>query len=672
MPSLESARSSMFSLRDLTRGRSGNGGSGTDPSTTPRPTTMRGTISNYSGPTYRGSDGDKTASMMKRTSSVYMPVPRSGNNERLHQIVVFELREDGATEYSTMTLRALYNYVVRTITEACRQANSERHQHNRQPSSSQRHTIHNGRDGVRQRDIFSGIIDNGNAHDGTDIGVIEEEVDHDGNSPNPTTPSFPYPPTTPSNIPPHLPSLTSSNATPSSDNRSSLPTPITSNQSIDNNTPHDSNDEDDSQHQQQSRQPYQYSQHHQQQQRETQTTRVWCKPLNNGNTHRERLGGYLHPRDMRRLVTPFSSSNEPQLMVRRHVMLLNFDPLRAIVLKDRLLVLVPDGADSILIELEKRVRGGIAEYENQVFGSTVHDDGKMDNSQHEANNPGSSAHSDNINSTEHTTNSDEQHSHSNSNNNDEWEVIEKMDWTHMPYELQSVDAVLQTVTHMLMNDAHEVHHKSARAMSELRGEEKAAGGKSAALGEHAQERLRLHKDEVNLMEGRVQGFVRAMNEVLDDDEDMTLMNLSRLLTHPERFLQPVSQEILHEESDEPELILEAYLQQALSIVNELDLLKGQIMTTEEQISMTLDAIRNRLLYINTLLSVASLCVALGSFIGSLMGMNLKNHIESDDTAFVRVTVGVIVGMFGMWGILSWIFYRAANIHSDWGSKKKTS
>lgn len=65
-------------------------------------------------------------------------------------------------------------------------------------------------------------------------------------------------------------------------------------------------------------------------------------------TYRERLGGYLHPRDMRRLVFPFSVSNEPELIVRRHVMLLNFDPLRAIVLRDRLLILVPDGADSIL------------------------------------------------------------------------------------------------------------------------------------------------------------------------------------------------------------------------------------------------------------------------------------------------------------------------------------
>jgi hypothetical protein len=86
--------------------------------------------------------------------------------------------------------------------------------------------------------------------------------------------------------------------------------------------------------------------------------------------YREKLGGYLHPRDMRRLVTPFSASNEPELIVRRHAMLLNFDPLRAIILRDRLLVLVPEGADSLLMILEQRVRGGI-DGETSFFGSSM-------------------------------------------------------------------------------------------------------------------------------------------------------------------------------------------------------------------------------------------------------------------------------------------------------------
>ncbi|KAL9191354.1 hypothetical protein ACHAXT_001060 [Thalassiosira profunda] len=625
------------SLRNVMPGRSASDGP------------LRKTISSYSGAAYN-------------RASV---APVGLHGERLHQIVVFELREDGTTEYSSMTLRALYNYVVRTITEACRKANEERQRHHKRRAHS--HSL--------SSTSLLAYVNDGGGNDtqqpGSNIGVIHEEAeennngDNDGSPGHPSAaPTSPPPPITPSDVPPHLPSLTSSNATPpTSSDTNSNPTPITSNQT-------DGHD-DDAQHQTTTQSVHPL--HNHPAQRAVQTAFTPLPPPANGSTHRERLGGYLHPRDMRRLVTPFSSSNEPQLMVRRHVMLLNFDPLRAVVLRDRLLVLVPDGADSILIELERRVRGGIAEMENQVFGTSAHDTAgalvaslasdtastlkrrkSYEDEFAKENDPGDKE--DDGHQTETTTEHTEQ-------SKDEWEDIQNMEWTHLPYELQSVDAVLQTVTSMLLEEARKVHDKAVRAMSELRGDSHSRS--TSGIGEHAQERLRMHKDDVNAVEGRVQGFVRAMNDVLDDDEDMTLMNLSRLLTHPERFLQPVSQEILHEESDEPELILEAYLQQALSIVNELDLLKGQILTTEEQISMTLDAMRNRLLYINTLLSVASLCVALGSFVGSVFGMNLTNHLEQDPTAFVQVTVGVVVAMTSLWAMLSCLFYRAANGKGLW-------
>jgi hypothetical protein len=53
------------------------------------------------------------------------------------------------------------------------------------------------------------------------------------------------------------------------------------------------------------------------------------KRKKNKVSYYERLGGYLHPRDLRRLTTPFSATNEPELVVRRHVMLFNFSPVRA-------------------------------------------------------------------------------------------------------------------------------------------------------------------------------------------------------------------------------------------------------------------------------------------------------------------------------------------------------
>mmetsp|Transcript_32504 Transcript_32504/g.49726 ORF Transcript_32504/g.49726 Transcript_32504/m.49726 type:complete len:212 (+) Transcript_32504:1-636(+) len=158
-----------------------------------------------------------------------------------------------------------------------------------------------------------------------------------------------------------------------------------------------------------------------------------------------------------------------------------------------------------------------------------------------------------------------------------------------------------------------------------------------------QEKLRLLKDEVKMMENRVQGFVRALNQVLDDDEDLALMNLSRLITHPERFIQPVSDDILHEESDEPELILEAFLQQGLSTVNALELLKSQIATTEELVSMKLDAVRNRLLLVNTIVTVLGLCVACASLVGSIFGMNVPNGLEQSDSAFAMIVASTVLG-----------------------------
>ncbi len=409
--------------------------------------------------------------------------------------------------------------------------------------------------------------------------------------------------------------------------------------------------------------------------------------------NRERLGGYLHPRDMRRLVTPFSSSNEPQLIVRRHVMLLNFDPLRAIVLRDRLLVLVPDGADSILVALEKRVKGGFLEMENQVFGSehgSVHPSAKVARTGISTNtntNGGGgggggqrpSKHNSNYTlmvtsqnligkqgaDTDDSTSAPTEDNFCVHDEADEWEHLQGMDWRNISFELLSVDAILHTVIAMLMDDAQRVYNKTRYAMGDVRVDlpDEATGGGQAGgeVGDYTQSRIKLQKDEVRLIEKRVKGFVRSMNELLDEDEDMALMNLSRLITHPERFVQPVSQTVLHEESDEPELILEAYLQQASSIVNALDLLKGQIATTEEQISMTLDAVRNRLLYINTLLTIASLCVATGSFIGSIFGMNLTSFIEDDPTAFFRVTYGTLAGLGLMWILMSWGFYKASHV-----------
>ena len=57
-------------------------------------------------------------------------------------------------------------------------------------------------------------------------------------------------------------------------------------------------------------------------------------------------------------------------------------------------------------------------------------------------------------------------------------------------------------------------------MEHLCGIDSTGGLIAAAPGDDTQEKLRLLKAEVKEMESTVQGFVRDMNQILDDEEDM--------------------------------------------------------------------------------------------------------------------------------------------------------
>jgi hypothetical protein len=439
-------------------------------------------------------------------------------------------------------------------------------------------------------------------------------------------------------------------------------------------------------------------------------------------TYRERLGAYLHPRDMRRLVTPFSTSNEPELIVRRHVMLLNFDPLRAIILRDRLLVLVPDGADSLITKLEQRVRGGSTEIENSIFGDkgsgssaslhggigggggggTAATTGTATTMTHvpcevvenhaTSNTTTTSASTLRMGSATQILNVLLSHKpkhnglglrqlselteadprndsgaggggggeeervnetsgfvqHDDLSRNDgaggatahagmaghdggantltlgeeEFEEMKDSQWANLSFELQCADAVLHEVGAILLQDTFELQEVANKYIHQvLHGH---------GFNDDPLTMIRTVKDAVQLMTNRVNGFVKSMNRILDDDEDMALMNLSRLVTHPERYIQPVPQRVLDEESNEPELILEANLNISSTLLNNLDLIQGRITTAKELIDQKQDATRNRLLFANMMISIFSLCVTVAATVGSFFGMNVHNGYEAKE------------------------------------------
>jgi len=69
-----------------------------------------------------------------------------------------------------------------------------------------------------------------------------------------------------------------------------------------------------------------------------------------------RFQGTVQQRDIRRLDKRFAHSSEPSLLVRRHAIIVSLAPIRALLLNSRLLLFVPDGADSLLAPLMERLR----------------------------------------------------------------------------------------------------------------------------------------------------------------------------------------------------------------------------------------------------------------------------------------------------------------------------
>jgi len=381
-------------------------------------------------------------------------------------------------------------------------------------------------------------------------------------------------------------------------------------------------------------------------------------------TKRERMGGYLQTRDMRNLVMPFSPKNTPSLIVRRHVVLLNIDPLRGVVLRDRLLVLVPDGADSILSKCEARLRGGVKAMEKEVFGydddtessdyqgrsnartkqkklqqqlstvsdqsiySQVSDSLNINASPYEVALDSALRGEDPILSVHnalHNLNPNEPlQSFPDSYPFDEFEDINQRNFlTQLPFELHAIDVLLEVATGMLLGEAWIVCDDAREVIGVLSGKDD-----SVRQSHRHYEALRLLRNEADEMKARLQGLSRALTDILSDDEDLSLMNLSRLVTHPERFLLPVSQEILNEESDEPELILESYQQQAQSALNSLNLVLDQMLTVRNHVEFELDRTQNRLIFIDTVLNAVTLVLSIATTTGAFLGMNVGTDPET--------------------------------------------
>ncbi|CAG9464355.1 unnamed protein product [Pedinophyceae sp. YPF-701] len=105
---------------------------------------------------------------------------------------------------------------------------------------------------------------------------------------------------------------------------------------------------------------------------------------------------------------------------------------------------------------------------------------------------------------------------------------------------------------------------------------------------------------------------------------------------------------------EVEMLLEAYYMQADNTLERLRALQEYVGDTEDLLEISMDSLRNRLITLELMLTLASLSVAFIAMVAGVFGMNMKNTFEESTQAFiVTVLISCVVATSIFAGGLLW-------------------
>ena len=243
------------------------------------------------------------------------------------------------------------------------------------------------------------------------------------------------------------------------------------------------------------------------------------------------------------------------------------------------------------------------------------------------------------------------------------------------FEFCALEALLMTVCAELSRRQSALTETVQQALLALR---RNVTGTRVVADDKQLESVRTLKQQVRELLVQSQALEEELQEVLDENEDLEDMYLSRQLHLLEQGTLPEGGEQDHEEA---EVILESYLQEVGATVAELEVLTYGIEGTEKFVSFRLDSARNRLLKFDAIMTASATALGLGQLVAGIFGMNLPATIFHDDlypdTLFWSVTgctVFVVASLISILimkfnappkGWFPWIFGRCCSESDDY-------
>ncbi|KAL3671823.1 hypothetical protein V7S43_002492 [Phytophthora oleae] len=215
-----------------------------------------------------------------------------------------------------------------------------------------------------------------------------------------------------------------------------------------------------------------------------------------------------------------------------------------------------------------------------------------------------------------------------------------------PFEFRALEALLATLSRYFQSQYDQLSPVVVGALDGLM-----QGG----LNARELEKLREFKNTINEFETQVDGVRRVLMVLLDNEEDLRLLYLTRLYNEPNLMA-----DFWSIDSEEIEVLIENYLQDIFSTRTKAELMQHRIANTESLVMMQLDSVRNYLLGVDVIFSVVVISLSVGTFIAGVFGMNLHSGLEAADGWFLGIVI-LTVSLFLVMTITGILFFKSKGV-----------
>lgn len=221
----------------------------------------------------------------------------------------------------------------------------------------------------------------------------------------------------------------------------------------------------------------------------------------------------------------------------------------------------------------------------------------------------------------------------------------------LPFELQVLEIALEVVCSFLDSGVANLERDAYPVIDEL----------AKSVSTKNLEHVRSLKSYLTHLLARVQKVRDEIEHLLDDNEDMAHLYLTRKLNQHQQseaagstgnapslsFLRRnnsnrsgslVTNFFGDDDVEDLEMLLEAYFTQLDGMCNKILTVREYIDDTEDYVNIQLDNQRNELIQLQLIMNIAAFVIAFETYLAGCFGMNIPNQLNDADGIF-----GIIVG-----------------------------